>query len=133
MSKSQEEPSVTIDLREGDLIVGLDYCSTGLWIYDGVLVRNTPYSNYHLPGALVERFKYWTGWYNIYGPYDEGLDWDLLHAYGRSLAVDLKRLVGNEKRVFYGFRADNERHCSVSSEEILLPDEQKVQAAIPPD
>ena len=131
MNNPIEKPLPVIDLEKGDLIVDVDALSTGLWRHDHLQVCNTHYGNFDLPEWLVERFKYWTGWYNMYGPYDERPDKILFRAYGRSLAVDLKRFVGKEQRVFYGFHADNERKCQVSTEEIVLPDEEKVRAAIP--
>lgn len=122
-----------IDLRDGDLIVDVDWSSTGLWLHRGNVV-NVSYAKYKLPPWLVERFRYWTGWYNSKIPekFDYS-DMDLFNAYGRALAIDLKRIVGEKQRVFYGFHADNVRHCQVSTEEILVPDEQLVQQCVPRD
>jgi hypothetical protein len=113
-------------LEPGDLIVDTDWGSSGIWECTEQGVANNWDIYQQLPAWLVERFNYWTAWSSLGDPRDVNrIDFDLFRAYGRSLAVDLKRLVGNRRRVFYGFRADNARRCQVSSEEIILPDECK--------
>jgi hypothetical protein len=102
-----------------DLHVDIDWGSTGIWI-DG---RNlSQYSCLNLPDWLVERFRYWTGWYNSHEPWNgETIDQELFDAYGWSLAVDLKRVVGESHRIFW------------RKKEIRLVDENKVRNSIPPE
>ena len=135
MNNPIEKPLPVIDLKNGDLIVDVDWSSTGLWVCVGTHNANVDYVDYELPDWLIGRFDYWTAWFNMNDPQHIGetLDFNLFNAYGRALAVDVKRLVGKEQRVFYGFHADNERHCSVSSEEIVLPDEERLRITILPD
>ena len=117
------------DLRPDDLIVAVDWCSTGIWFCDSRgKVCNASYKDFELPKSLVERFKFWTSWYNSHSPWNgETIDYALFAAYGRGLAVDLKRIVGDKSRVFYGFRADNKRKCQISEEEIALPDKETMR------
>ena len=121
------------DLRPGDVIVDVDWCSTGIWFFSKKHnhVCNGFYEDFPFPKALVERFQFWTGWYNSHAPWNgETIDYDLFNAYGRGLAVDVKRIMGNKQRVFYNFYADNKRKCQVAEEEILLPDEKKLCESI---
>ena len=47
---------------------------------------------------LVERFNYWTSWYDTSKPWKrrELVDDQLFEAYGLSLAIDLKRVLGHD-------------------------------------
>jgi hypothetical protein len=100
-----------------DLHVDIDWGSTGIWIEGGPLSR---YSDLDLPDWLVERFRYWTGWYNSHAPWNgETIDHELFDAYALSLAVDLKRVVGERHRVF----------CR--EKQIGLVDENKVRESVP--
>ena len=111
------------NLQQGDLVVDSDWGSTGIWKWHHGELLNDRYTNHKLPDWLVERFKYWTGWYNSHAPWEgETIDYELHRAYGRSLAVDLKRVLGIKQGVFYGLK-----------DEIILPDEEKVRSSIPPD
>jgi FAD/FMN-containing dehydrogenase len=100
-----------------DLHVDIDWGSTGIWIEGANLSR---YSDLDIPDWLVERFRYWTGWYNSHAPWNgETLDHELFDAYAMSLAVDLKRVVGHRHRIFY------------LKKQIVLVDENKVRQSIP--
>jgi hypothetical protein len=123
MRKKQPAPRKPRILRRGDLIVDVDWSSTGMWVCDPEgRVCNCAYKDFAFPKALVERFKFWTEWHDRHAPWNgETGDYDLFRSYGRALAVDVKRSVGNQRRVFYGFYADNQRKCQVSEEEIELP------------
>jgi hypothetical protein len=129
MQKKRTSQRKIHDLHPGDLIVDVDWGSTGIWFCDSNgKVCNGNYKDFDLPKSLVERFRFWAAWYNSHSPWNgETIDYDLFRAYGRALAVDLKRLVGDKARVFYDFRADNKRKCQISEEEILLPDEAKMR------
>ena len=127
--KKTRQPSAGSRLRLGDLIVDIDWGSSGLWMCTKRGYRNENYRRHHLPKWLVTRFRYWTAWYNSHSPWnDEKIDYSLFQAYGRSLAVDLKRVVGTKRRVIfwlYGLplsAADFELF-----EEIVLPDEKDVR------
>ena len=117
------------DLRPGDVIVDVDWCSTGIWVCNANgKVCNGNYMDFDLPKPLLERFGFWTTWYNSHEPWNgETINYDLFRAYGRGLAVDLKRIVGNKSRVFYGFYFDQKRKYPVSEEEIVLPNEDGLQ------
>lgn len=91
------------------LKVDIDWSSTGLWVKiknNGWV--NAQYDDYNLPRWLVERFDYWTKLYNSYPPetIDNEINWDQFEAYGISLAVDLKRVLGDDYNVF--FRSNSE-------------------------
>lgn len=132
-SKKYIKPHKLYVVGYGDLIVDVDWESSGLWVCEGNRAVCVSYAAYQLPGWLIERFRYWTGWYSMNDPRhaQATLDGDLFTVYGRSLAVDVKRMVSKEQRVFYGFRPDKGRRCVVSGEEIILPDEELVRRAIP--
>lgn len=96
------------DMKQHQLIhVWCDWESTGLWIrgVDGQL-ENAEHESFDLPQGLIERFKYWERWFSDTYPEQSNeqnkMDPDLYDAYGLSLAIDLKRFVGEKHRVFYG-------------------------------
>ena len=134
MNKAKK-PKQTPQLRVGDLIVDVDWGSSGIWICTKSGIPNDHYSNHDLPRWLVERFKYWTGWWNSHATWEgETIDYSLFQAYGRSLAVDLKRVLGKKQRVFFWFHCVPEAAKAFEVfEEIVLPDDKKVRAAIPGD
>ncbi len=107
---------------EDDLRVDIDWGSSGIWTRD---LKMRHYSDLKLPDWLVDRFRYWIGWYNSQQPerVSETLDSELFDAYGLSLAVDLKRVVGERRRVFYVGR----------KKEIVLVDERRVRESVPPE
>jgi hypothetical protein len=111
-------------LRQGDLIVDVDWSSTGIWLcYSDGKTCNASYEGFEFPKSLIERFHFWTAWHDNHSPWNgETIDYDLFRAYGRALAVDVKRIVKDETRVFYGFYAGKKLKCQVSEEEILLPE-----------
>ena len=93
-------------LQLRDLIVDVDWGSSGIWICTKDGIPNDHYSNHDLPEWL---------------------------AYGRSLAVDLKRVLGKKQRVFFWFHCvPKAARAFESFEEIVLPDEEKVRLSIPP-
>jgi hypothetical protein len=96
------------EYAENQLKVDIDWSSTGLWIK----IRNngwanTYYENYDLPQWLVDRFNYWTELFNAQKPetINKDLDLDQFEAYGTSLAIDLKRVLGKEYDIYYGSKA----------------------------
>jgi hypothetical protein len=93
---------------DNQLKVDIDWSSTGLWVkIKNNGWANTYYKNYELPQWLVDRFNYWTELFNAQKPEanEEDLNWDQFEAYGASLAIDLKRVLGEEYDVFYGSKA----------------------------
>jgi len=87
------------------LMIDHDWGSTALWwrSLDGTW-GNTAYQHFDLPESLVERMRYWCEWHDACTPEEceTQIDWDLRHAYGLALAIDLKRAVGDTYRVFCG-------------------------------
>lgn len=65
--------------------------------------RNVPYASLGMPAGLVERFDYWISWYNSYESWNGGAEFDdeLFHAYALSLAIDLKRFLGDDYYIEY--------------------------------
>ncbi len=86
------------------IYVDVDWGSTGIWIVEPGLYANADYALFDLPEWLVERFDYWTWWFNgmPFGGFSNQTDWEEFTAYGRSLAIDLKLVLGNEYEVRYG-------------------------------
>lgn len=74
---------------------------------------------------VVERFRYWTGWFNSREPgaVEDTMDWEAFHAYGYALAIDLKRAVGDRYRVICVHR---------DWQEIILPDQELIGESVPP-
>lgn len=97
------------------IYVWVDWESTGLWIHiDGRQeLVNVDYERFDLPKELVQRFNYWTAWFNNrkFEIEDEQnqIDHKLFETYGLSLAVDLKLFLQHDYRVFYGH--DTEDNC----------------------
>ncbi|MCX6906540.1 MAG: hypothetical protein NTY01_00695 [Verrucomicrobia bacterium] len=92
-------------MKKEGLDVDLDWGSTGIWEYsdDKYLHGNLSYASLRLPPWLIERFDYWTWWFNRMTP-ETGAnapDDDLFEAYGLSLAIDLKLWVGERFDVYY--------------------------------
>lgn len=87
------------------LMVDVDWSSTGLWvkIKDNGWA-NTDYEYYNLPSWLIDRFNYWTELFDSQEPttIEEDLNWDNFNAYGLSLAIDLKRVLGEKYHIYYG-------------------------------
>lgn len=115
-----------------ELYVDIDWGSSGIWsIEDGRGYVNDIYGNFDLPDWLVKRFQYWTGWYNCEhqpGDINEKMDWESFNAYGLSLAVDLKRVVGDKYKVFWWADSKVPRE---QPKEMFLPDEKLVWDAVP--
>ena len=92
------------------LRVDVDFSSTGIWEIKEPKQRtagvNQSYEMLKLPTWLVERFDYWTSWFDTHEPWNKtpGLDAELWRAYGFSLAIDLKRVLGDDYYVEYGGR-----------------------------
>lgn len=109
------------DTDKGILVVDIDWSSTGIWIRESNgRHANLPYDSLDLPPWLVARFEYWTWWYNRSAPWrsdarDRDPDNVLFGAYGFSLAVDLKRVVGDRFHVEY------------RKKEIVVPNPEKVE------
>jgi hypothetical protein len=89
------------------LRVGLEWTATGIWnIPEPGSPRmglNEQYENLPISAELTVRFKRWTDWYNLSDPFNRHaqVDWDLLELYGWSLAIDLKRELGDGYYVEY--------------------------------
>lgn len=86
-----------------DVLVNKDWGSTGVWVPSrSGGWANTSFASLNLPDWLVERFVFWSAWYESRTPekIDEEFDWDSWNAYELSLAIDLKNFLGNEHRVF---------------------------------
>ncbi len=86
------------DLRPNLLMVGKDWGSTVLWGRSSSgkgMANYSTYEQFGLPSSLIERFDYWSAWYEKCTPekISEDLDWAQWSAYGLALAIDLKRVV----------------------------------------
>ena len=66
------------------------------------------YQGLDLPQWLIDRMEYWSAWYESYVPeeIEVKMDWESFEAYGLSLAIDLKRIVGNRYVVYYGTKKE---------------------------
>lgn len=114
--------------------VWCDWESTGIWTpmdEEGHLA-NDEYERFNLPQDLITRFKYWERWFSDAVPgwnnKQNKTDKKLYDAYGLSLAVDLKRFIGEKHRVFYGVphytdEIPNYNDCK----EIILVEREKVE------
>ena len=109
------------DTDKDILVVDVDWSSTGIWIR-GADGRNKHlgYDWLILLPWLVARFEYWTWWYNRWefwtpGAEDRKPDDTLFEAYGFSLAIDLKRVVGDRY------------HVEFRKKEIVLPNPLNIQ------
>jgi hypothetical protein len=86
-----------------DVLVDKDWCSTGLWVRGRTSAwANAPYSIFELPNWLLERFEYWSNWFDQCTPehLNDRPDWKAFCAYELSLAIDLKRVLGDTVHVF---------------------------------
>jgi hypothetical protein len=92
------------------LRIDVDWGSTGIWQIKEPKQRCAGgcvvYEELKLPQWLVDRFEYWTNWHDAHEPWKEtpGLDSELWRAYAFSLAIDLKRVLGDDYYVEYGGR-----------------------------
>ncbi len=92
------------------LRIDVDFGSSGIWeiTEPGQRYAGTcrAYESLKLPAALVQRFDYWTSWFDAHEPWNgtPGFDTELFRAYGFSLAIDLKRVLGDDFYVEYGGR-----------------------------
>lgn len=98
-------------LKEKIVYVWVDWSSGGIWEpnEDGG-ISNMSYETFGLSDELIQRFEFWTRWFDDHKPEwtDErnNMDWDLFRSYGISLAVDLKEFLGDEHQVFFGHPTD---------------------------
>lgn len=109
MEKDMIEEFNNREYIENQLKADIDWSSTGKWVkIKNAGWANTQYEDYDLPKWLIERFNYWTEFYNSYPSetIEKDMNWDQFEAYGISLAVDLKRVLGNEYNVFYGSQTE---------------------------
>lgn len=92
------------------LRVDVDYGGSGIWEipepryrYGGTSIS---YESLRLPAWLIERFDYWTSWYELDEPWrsSEKKDSELYRAYALSLAIDLKRVLGGDYYIECGGR-----------------------------
>jgi len=84
------------------LRVDVDWSSTGIWAikepgarYAGV---NMSYDSLPISEELIKRFERWTEWHDLSdtrNSYHQA-DWDLHSKYAWSLAIDLKRELGED-------------------------------------
>jgi hypothetical protein len=91
------------------LRVWVDYGSSGIWEIKEPkqhLAGKCWTPDQEIPAWLLDRFDYWTSWFDVHEPWNSspGLDGELFHAYGLSLAVDLKRLLGDDYYIEFGGR-----------------------------
>lgn len=87
------------------IVVRKDWGSSALWGRGrfGGLANFTSYDELSLPQWLVDRMNYWSDWFDCRDPEqpDHHMDWEDFHAYGLSIAIDLKRFLGAEWEVEY--------------------------------
>ena len=87
------------------LAIDLDWGSTGIWILRGEHWLNLDYAPLNLPDWLIARFNFWTEWFNRQSPVSfcmQKKEERHFHAYGLSLAIDLRRVLGEEYEVRFG-------------------------------
>lgn len=93
------------DNRENILIVEMDWGSTPLWgkSDNGSIANYSDYAWLRLPSWLEDRMIFWTAWHDSFVPEKpEEAGWNDWMAYGLSIAIDIKRNVGNKYVVYYG-------------------------------
>jgi len=86
------------------LVVKLDWSSTGIWSKGKDHYSNASYDWLKLPAGLMARFEYWSWWYNRSAPEQKDSasrepNEKFFEAYGLSIAIDLKRVVGDRFHV----------------------------------
>ena len=92
------------------LRVDVDFGSGGMWEIPEPCCRQAgtciSYESIGLPTWLIARFDYWTSWYDAHRPWQNtpGLDGELFRAYALSLAVDVKRVLGDDYYIEYAGR-----------------------------
>lgn len=83
------------------LRVDVDWGSTGIWeiptIDHPYAGMNRSYESLGLPQWMIDRFEYWTSWHDSHEIWktSPGYDSQLYFAYAMSLAIDLKRFLGD--------------------------------------
>ena len=112
--------------RDRCIRVDLDWGSTGIWLLDAPFQKtagtNVAYDDFSLPSWLVDRFNVWTEWYNAWTPWkgDKNKpDQKAFEAYGLSLAIDLKRFLGDD------------HHVEFRGTEIVTPDAARNRTFVP--
>jgi hypothetical protein len=99
-----------LDEYKALLRVWVDYGSGGIWEIKEPKQKHAGKGWTHdpaiLPVSLQERFDYWTSWHDFQEPWNgwPGPDNHLFEAYGLALAIDLKRVLGDDYYVEYGDR-----------------------------
>ncbi len=86
------------------IVVSKDWGSSALWGRGkfGGLANFASYDAFSLPQWLIDRMNYWSDWYESRDPdRPDDVDWENFHAYGLSIAIDLKRFLGSEWEVQY--------------------------------
>jgi hypothetical protein len=92
------------------LRVDVDFGSSGIWEIREPKQRYAGCCWLHLEGILpawlVKRFDFWAAWYDVQEPWNglPRVDSELFEAYGRSLAIDLKCVLGDDYYVEFGGR-----------------------------
>jgi hypothetical protein len=93
------------DERPNILMISKDWGSTGVWVrtQSGGMANCTTYDRFNFPEWLVRKFDFWSVWYENNDPLEieKILDSSLWNAYGLSLAIDVKRIVGDRYVVYY--------------------------------
>lgn len=109
LEKEMIEEAKNREYNENKIKVEVDWSSTGIWVkIKNNGWANAQYEDYDLPQWLVDRFNYWTELFNSQEPetIENDLNWDQFEAYGLSLAVDLKRVLGDDYNIFYGSQSE---------------------------
>lgn len=84
------------------LRIAPDYGGTGIWEIREPKARHAgswvSYESLGIPKEFIERFNYWTSWYDSYESWNGSPEPDdeLFSAYEFALAIDLKRFLGND-------------------------------------
>ena len=99
---------LNLEERPNILMVSQDYGSSAVWLRNqgGGMANCSSYNgfDFNFPDWLICKLDFWSAWHERENDPNEEegtIDWTLFHAYGLSLAIDVKRIVGDKYVVYY--------------------------------
>jgi len=112
-------------MKKEILAVDLDWGSSGIWELESTdHWVGVGYDGLGLPDWLESRFDFWTAWYNRHDPVSYRMDKEevrLFYCYGMSLALDLRRFLGEDYEVRYGRRMVIELPPAATDKQPFIP------------
>lgn len=96
-----------------EMLIDHDWSSTAVWVRvkDGGWA-NSDYDDYPLSEELIQRMRYWCDWHDSYEPHliTTEMKWDAWNAYGYALAIDAKRELGSDYKIYFSNNEEIEIH-----------------------